>query len=326
MAPTTEEGLILRFECVTASPFHTARQEYANLIKCAPFILGSTLRGAALNDLIRAHCPEETLRQLDGLTDPAAIADVHRNCAADCPAKHFYAEPAEVRFSFGIFDGEPALARTRIALDRETSSVAEGAIVSVEAVPAGTGFSFEIALLGEAIRFRDEIEAALRRAGQMWGIGRLRSVGFGQYEVRRVESASITDRLSRFREQFAKAGSEITLEFVTPYVLGDGSSEVQVSGEALAERVGAELGVKLERVEARLELDFVSRFSFERGLRENYLVAWRDSQMTLKSAENGSAWVDALARSATFGLGRLDDWGFGQFRIRERNDTGPAAA
>jgi hypothetical protein len=318
MAPAAD-GLILAFRCVTRSAFHTSRQEYANLIKCAPFILGTTLRGAVLGDLVRTHCSPGALAQLEGLAEPAAIAAVHTACPDDCPARYFYQAPPAVCFSFGVFDEQPALARTRIALERQHASVAEGALFSVEAVAPGTPFTFEIVLRGAALRHRGAIEAAVGRVGEWWGIGRLRSIGFGLFDVSGLTATSEAERLAAVPVK--SSVGPLTLEFETPYILGTGDGPADVSAAALKERLSAEFSalaggpLTLAQADARLELDFVGRFSYERGLRENYLVAWPGSQVALTADRSQPGWTAAMAQGILGGIGVLREVGFGRFRL-----------
>ena len=129
------EGTFLLFRCRLLSPFHTTRQEYAGLWKCAPFVLGSTLRGALLSHLVTTHYDDAAIQagtyQTEGIVAP------------------FFASPPRIYFSFGHFldeVGRGLEAHTRIAIEREHGSVAEGALLSVEAVSAGTEFTFEVLL------------------------------------------------------------------------------------------------------------------------------------------------------------------------------------
>ena len=119
----------------------------------------------------------------------------------------------------------------------------------------------------------------------------------------------------------------VRLTFTTPYVLADGQSPWDGDPTALARRLERELAeaVRLaggdevnpptiERVDAALRPDFVGRWSYERGCRENRLVAWPGSRLTLHLSEPGDLET-TLALAQTFGLGGWNEWGFGRFKV-----------
>ncbi|MBC8450281.1 MAG: hypothetical protein H8D78_21315 [Chloroflexi bacterium] len=325
------EGTILRFHCQTTSPFHTTRQRYANLVKCAPFIMGSTLRGAVLDALIRTRCPPELIGQLRALNDPEAIAKLHRDCPETCSVKSFFASQRRVWFSFAKFDAQELDYRmmTRIGLSRETLSVSEGAIFTIEAITPGVPFDFEVTLLAEAQAEAEDVMAAVEQVAAVGGIGGFRSIGLGRFElVGEPERTTLDERLYDAMTGWPRAGEPAQMTFTTPFVLGSDMEPQDLQGDVLAQRiaqaidrVAAEAGYEgdgalpLERVDVRLKPEFVGRFSFERGLRENQLVAWPGSSL-------GFAWPetvdeDALAIAAVLGIGEWNHWGFGRFRLQE---------
>jgi len=325
------EGTILRFHCRTTSPFHTTRQRYANLVKCAPFIMGSTLRGALLDALIRTRCPQELISRLRGLDDPKAIAEIHRDCQKTCPVKPFFAQPPRVWFSFGEFDKEKVNYRmmTRIGLSRETLSVSEGAIFTIEAIVPGVPFTFEVILLGTAQAVAHDIVAAVQLVADVGGIGGFRSIGLGRFElVGEPKRTTLDERFYEAMIEWPRAGERTQMIFTTPFVLGSGMGPQDLQGEILAHRitraideVAAKAGhdvnkaLPLERVDVRLKPEFIGRFSFERGLRENQLVAWPGSSLGFEWPETVDE--NALAIAAVLGIGEWNHWGFGRFSLQQ---------
>ena len=49
------DGTVFSLNCTLNSPFHTTQREYRNLLKCAPYIAGTTFRGAILKALIELN-------------------------------------------------------------------------------------------------------------------------------------------------------------------------------------------------------------------------------------------------------------------------------
>lgn len=332
-------GTVLRFQCETTSPFHTSRQEYANFIRYAPFIIGSTIRGGVLQVLIETHCSETWIEELKNRRDPTEIARFHRQCDHEqCPVKPFFAEQPLAWFSFGHFipsadqTSEPRLA-TRIAIARDTHAVAEGAIVSVESVIPPARFSFDIILQDGAEEEADALEAAVDHLGQVVGMGGLRSIGYGTFRVLGVKDIELAKVVAEKYTTMPSVDYEIKLVFTTPYVLSAGHEGVTLTEEELASRLAGELNrlvaqtveadedeiielITVESVEARLRPQFVGRFSYERGRREHRLVAWPDSRVTLHLADRPSGLRYRLAVASTFGIGEWNNWGFGRFAIK----------
>ena len=116
--------------------------------------------------------------------------------------------------------------------------------------------------------------------------------------------------------------------FTTPFVLGSGMEPQALQGEVMArwiaqaiDQVAAEAdhesegALPLKWVDVRLRPEFVGRFSFERGLRENQLVAWPGSSLGFEWPETVDG--DALAIAAVLGIGEWNHWGFGRFRLQQ---------
>ncbi|MEW5720001.1 MAG: hypothetical protein AB1817_15340 [Chloroflexota bacterium] len=328
------EGVALTFTCRTTSPFHTTRQQYSNLAKCAPFILGSTLRGAILARLIeRELCPH--VDKALAVSGVEQIGAAHRACEnPQCPIKPFFPESNEsprVWFSFGLFEPENAArlyrAATRIALERDKGSVAEGAILTIESIAPDTPFTFRVTLFGDATRLADDVRWAVQAAAETQGIGRFRSLGYGQFRVESVLSLAFAKLVEDAQTQWNTAPA--SAEFVTPYIVGWGNGEVTGTDRVkLAQTLREELQNTLRAVGmtapelrgASLSLmpEYLSRFSYEQGGPQHRLVAWQGSRVTLEWAANDVDAVTALAIVSLLGLGKWSDCGFGQFRQTTR--------
>jgi len=314
----TVTGRALLFRCRLTSPFHTTRQEYANLWKCAPFVLGSTLRGAILSYLITTHYSDAAIQAGD-FQDEGIVAP-------------FFASPPRAYFSFGRFPDpveQQMESHSRIAIEREHGSVAEGALLSVEAVSAGTTFEFDVLLLGDDGTLARIVEQGVRHMAGITGLGGLRSVGLGQFTVEGVTSRPLADHIADLHGLLPVMyldGRMLGLEFITPYVLADGQSPWRGESSALAEQLENQLaeaaqvaGVSavppaIEHVDIELRPDFVGRWSYERGEREHRFVAWPGSRLTLHLGDPGDLET-TLALANVFGVGEWAEWGFGRFRV-----------
>lgn len=327
------KGTFLKVYGKTTSSFHSTRREYASLVQTSPFILGSTLRGALLTNIIKQiDCPEWL--RLKETNDSGAIGGIHRGCGISCPVKSFFS-PSQVIFSFGKFDnmGEEKLQRTtRIAIEREKSSVSEGAIVNIETVPPETSFEFEVVLLGESLQFMEQIKKAVYTMAIGEGIGRYRSIGFGQFQIDRIEESELSQiiekQLSEIQERCnGKKGIKLILR--TPLVLGDGQgiffpvSNSKVFIERFCNATAAKMKMltitektlaqsDIKDVEMKIIPDYVHRFSYEIQNKENRLVAWPGSEIILHCEMTRELYLQ-FAIIAITGLGEWSDWGFGRF-------------
>ncbi len=327
------DGLTLTFHCRTVSPLHTTRQQYSNLIKCAPHIMGSTLRGAIVARLIeREVCPKPHAEWANASRETARVGELHRACENPaCPIAPFFPAPNDspsAWFSFGTFDApEPARlyrAATRIALERATGSVAEGAIITIESIAPDTPFAFNVTLFGDAARLADDIEWAVRMTAQTQGLGRFRSIGYGQFELSAPPARiAFAEGVEKTREQW-NASRELQAEFATPFIIGKGDGQVaaldrrafrewlQKPADATLRAIGMEAELALTDAALTLTPEYVSRFSYEMGGPQHRLVAWKGSRLKMTLARDDDETTRALAALSLLGMGEWSDCGFGQ--------------
>lgn len=329
-------GILFRVKGKTLSPFHTTRRAYTSLVQTAPFVLGSTLRGALLSTIIRQiNCPERVRLQKEN--DSINICKIHLNCEASCFVKHFFS-PYQVLFSFGKFCAkeENLYQRIiRIAIEREKVSVAEGAIVNIEAIQAETPFEFEIMLLGKILSFKEEIKKAINNIAVWEGIGRYQSIGFGQIQIDDIEEIDLSQAINHlFYELKEKLNHEhkMRLVFKTPLVLGDEngtlfsfSNRVELIEQFSKEIVskvqnitGRELTpLVIKDVEMKIIPDYVHRFSYEIKNKENRLIAASNSEVILHFENISDEVFQQFAIVSFAGLGEWSDWGFGRFEMQK---------
>jgi hypothetical protein len=299
---------LITFKCRLVSPLHTAEERYSNVQTCAPYILGSTLRGAMLSHIIRRLCPAEHFERLLG-DNP----DYHAKCPGPCGAKSLF-DSTQTRFSFGRFpeDRPPRAFRSRVAIDRARFSVAEGALLQFDVIaPAGAGdgqaqFSFEVETADEFPA--DLLYDAARWAGEM-GVGAFRNQGYGLFVVDgRPEVASLP------AHEILPPG-EYRLEVDTPYVL---PPELPFGHASIRHDLGRSFGedwfdqhigsVKVEEV----NLGYVGRWCYEDGKRHTRAVALPGSALRLSvTCELAAADATKLVR----GLGEWAEVGFGRFTV-----------
>lgn len=300
---------LITFTCRLVSPLHTAGERYSNVQTCAPYVLGSTLRGAMLGHIIRRLCPAEHFESLLG-DNPG----YHARCAGPCGAKPLF-DPARTRFSFGRFpdDRPPRAFRSRVAIDRERCSVAEGALLQFEVISPvsstgeGTCFNFEVEIPDESLT-ELAIDAA-RWAGEA-GIGAFRNEGYGRFTVEDARPG-----FTPAPQQALRVGA-YRLAVDTPYVLpGLPFGEAAIRGDL--DRVGGD-GWSAEWLDAvRVEeanLGYIGRWCYEDGQRHTRAVALPGSALTIHVKADLPA--DQAARIQR-GLGEWAEVGFGRFRIAD---------
>lgn len=332
------EGKKITFYCRALSPFHTSRQEYANLIKCAPFILGSTFRGLVLESMIlQNRCPYTNL--LEKARVKEEVAKIHLQCEKSCPVQPFFKKPAEAFFSFGNFKEQILYeSRTRIAIERNCNSASEGAIVTIESVPAGSEFEFSIILIKECLSSINAVIDAVSLSTRTNALGRLRSVGYGRFEVQTHQIIPFIEAVKDNKKNFGSAFSEndIEISFVTPLIISDGKrmffslSDNEKLSRELRDIIDASVSLVIDEnyinpeltiTDIRIKPEYVGRFSFETEQRENRLVAWKDSSLRLTFHNSRDLVSEMLAISSVLGIGEWNELGFGRFNfLRVNND------
>ncbi len=302
---------LITFKCRLASPLHTAAERYSNVQMCAPYVLGSTLRGAILGQIIRRRCPPEHFDLL-----MANNPGYHAECPGPCGAKSLF-DSALTRFSFGRFpsDDPPRAFRSKVAIDRARWSVAESALLQFEVItptdPEGNPvcFSFEVETTDESLN--DLIREAVVWAGET-GIGAFRNQGFGQFVVEDTSTSSVPPA------EEAMPGGKHRLAVETPYVLPEGQSFDEAFRGDLAKLLGAEwLDHHLGDVQVQeANLGYVGRWCYEgeKPRRKTRAVALPGS--TLMIAVNSNIPAEKTTRMLR-GIGEWADVGFGRFTRRE---------
>ena len=322
----------VQFHCVLTSPFHTTQRKYQNLLKCAPYILGTTFRGAILGYLIEKHCTRTKIDQLKRIKDRNQIDEFHSNCERDCLVKEFFKRKNDIQFSFGMFEKEKYTQTTRISLSRESRTASEGALANLECIRDGTGFAFEVILFEDFVDYTEEIREAVEFTGKYSGVGSFKSVGFGKYVVEDVTVMDLGDFLENV--EFESLGELVEIQFNTPLVFRmenlDEGLIAQMISEYLCER-HCEITqdpkpakISLEDLSFRVKPEFVHRYSLETSRKENRLVMDKDSTLRFDVKDMDSNALIQFGIGSRFGIGEWRNSGFGRFsqviEKDERND------
>jgi hypothetical protein len=338
------ESSVLEFDCRLLAPYHTTQHTHRNLLRCGPYILGSSLRGVILSYLIQTNCRESYLAELVAKKSPAEIQKYHRSCPEDCPVKDIAGEADWLPvFSFGKFQTDfPRGLQHRVAIDRQHRTVALGRIVSIEVVPEGAEFQFSVALPASVQYRKAQFERAVREAGQWVGIGHHKSIGFGRFEVERVSGSSLSGEIARVSAEAGTLPASLRLRLQTPMVLHERTKRFPLEASALGEALARALFERTAQVSERFDLptplptdpitprecrfsfrpDYVSRDSLEEGTRKNALVALPESWFDASFAEVTQLLRQQLAIAQILGIGTWADVGFGRLKaetVEDRN-------
>ena len=314
-------AVAVHFHCVLKSSFHTTQRKYQNLLKCAPYILGTTFRGVILGYLIEKYCTRTKIDQLKKITDKAQIDEFHRNCEQDCLVREFFKRDNGIQFSFGTFEKEKYLQTTRISLRRELGTASEGALANVECIGEGTEFTFEVILFEDLMDYTEEIKEAVEFSGKYSGIGSFKSVGLGRYSVKNVIIENLRDFLENV--EFESPENPVEIQFDTPLVfrmenLDEGLIAQMISGY-LQERYceimqkPREEQINLKDLSFRVKPEFIHRYSLETSQKENRLVMDTGSKLRFDVWELDSATLAQFGIGSRFGIGEWRNYGFGRF-------------
>jgi hypothetical protein len=293
-----------------------------------------------LSYLIQTHCTEAYLAQLIRKKSAVEIQQFHRECSEDCVVKYLAGETDwQPIFSFGRFPEKVQLGLLhRIGKDRERGAVAEGRIVSIEAVPEGTEFEFTVALSASLVPHSKQLEAAIREVGQLMGVGHYKPLGLGRFEVISIERLDLAGEIQRTQRELSGMPASIRLGLDTPLIIENGGRPLSTQGRALAEELARWLAQRTAEVRDRFGLtqlaatepvapehctltfrpDYISRQSFEEGQRKNALVALPGSYLKVQFSQPSPALEQQLAVSHLFGVGPWADVGFGRLKLETR--------
>lgn len=330
-------GKSIKFECELISPFHTTQRAYANLLKCAPFITGSALRGSILKYMIEQNCTEEFIEKLKKLNDSSEISQFHNACKLNCPIKIFFSNPQKpsVVFSFGNFlEIERSYSSvTRIALTRDNRVASKGKLVNAECITPNSNFEFRITLFDDALDIKNMLMKCVEYSGQNMGVGRFKSVGFGRFKVRNVIEQDISDTIHTDPNEIEK---KVRIKFLSPLVFPNGIKSFSLEKEDLKSTFSTLLfqrtceilvdsrnlaPINIQDISARINPEFVHRWSLECSKPENRLVAWRGSEFDFELTPTENADLQLKIASA-YGIGDWRDTGYGEFKVGNGNGYG----
>ena len=324
------DGVVFSFDCKLESPFHTTQREYRNLLKCAPFIAGTSLRGAILKALIELNCKND-INKLKSLSGYQEIKKFHSNCSENCPVGHFFdVQKTNAVFSCGTLKEDSRYDLfTRIALTKDNRSAAEGMIVNAECISSGVGFRFSISLFGDAIDTVDKLKNALDLASQN-GIGRFKSIGFGRFKIENIVETEVEDLVYHEVDEIESENSRVEIGLETPFVFNNSKEAFDTKNlgdvfSALFNRRYNDLCVdgmveplSISSTEMRLIPEYINRYSYEIGKKESRLSAGIRSQFWLEFEEFTENAKSQLAIGSLFGIGIWCNCGFGKFSTRHQ--------
>ena len=326
------DGTVFSFNCTLKSPFHTTQREYRNLLKCAPFIAGTSLRGAILKSLIELNCKEH-INELKKLHSYHEIQKFHSDCQENCPVKYFFdLQKTNAIFSCGILKEKSKYDMfTRIALTKDSRSATEGMIVNAECIPDGVEFQFSISLFDDAIDMVDKLEDAVGLASQN-GIGRFKSIGFGRFDIGKIDEKNIEDLVYCSYDKLGPDNSKVEIEFQTPLIFNKSKEAFDTKNlgdmfSTLLSKRYTEICVDkltkfslISSTEMRLIPEYINRYSYEIGRKESRLSAGIESQFWLEFDEITDDVKSQLAIGSSFGIGLWCNCGFGKFSTRHQDE------
>ena len=309
----------IKFQCVCTSPFHTTQRKYQNLLKCAPYILGTTIRGSILGFLIQKYCTDEKIVKLKKMQNTESIVRFHRECKKECIVKEIYQNLDDIHCSFGEFQKKQFMTVTRISLDRNNKISSEGSIVNVECVKERSEFNFEIILFENMMTFENEIKEAVEYVGKYFGIGKFRSIGFGRFNVIKV----ITEDLTHFLEydNHNYIDSNLISVFKTPFIFNIKSMNENILIEEICRSIyeryceiiqeKVDRKIKIRNLVVEMKPEFIHRYSLEQAKIENRLVM--EAGSIFKYQIDNNKIQEQIQIASRFGIGEWRNCGFGRF-------------
>ena len=186
----------LLFKGRTTSPWHVGMRRFGDYLYTRTDMLwGRGIRGPVLRQLWRTYCPRSDVRDRAPFRPERDCPDC--DMADDCPFNNLRGSPDE-----GEFKDRPRLIITNlefegpprpevmalVARDERFLGVVPGrGPVYIEYIPPGVRFHFEVILMGDGVRFEDELTQAIKVSLRFLGWGGLCNEGFGRGVIEDTE-------------------------------------------------------------------------------------------------------------------------------------------
>lgn len=200
-----KEGLSfihIRFEGKTTSPWHIGLRRYSDYLYTRDdYLWGRGIRGPVLRQLWRTYCPRSDAH--DGVEFRPERDCPKCPAASECPFWNLRGTEDE-----GEFKDKPRLIVTnltfkrgsvrkdRVALttlsDRYLGVVEAKAPVFIEYICEGAEFEFEAVLMGEGVKFADQLTSAVEVSLKFLGWGGFCNEGFGRGIITDVRKYSFS--------------------------------------------------------------------------------------------------------------------------------------
>ncbi|RZB29450.1 MAG: hypothetical protein AEth_01085 [Candidatus Argoarchaeum ethanivorans] len=276
---------------------------------------------------------QKHINELGKLHSYHEIQRFHSDCHENCPVKSFFdTQKTNAIFSCGILKEKSKYDMfTRIALTKDSRSAAEGMIVNAECIPSGVEFQFSVSLFDDAIDVVDKLTDAINLASQN-GIGRFKSIGFGRFDIERIDEKSVEDLVYCSYDKLEPDNSKVEIEFQTPLIFNNSKEafDTKNSGHVFSTLLNKRYNdicidkmtksSAISSTEMRLIPEFINRYSYEIGRKESRLSAGIESQFWLEFDEITEDVKSQLAIGASFGIGLWCNCGFGIFSTGRRNE------
>jgi len=203
--------LNLRFKGITTTPWHIGDRIFGDYrYSRRDYLWGRAVRGAILTYLWRTYCHKSDIREKVRFNPDEDC----KNCKdrEECPFFNLRGSGE------GEFKDTPKLIVTNlkfknklrkdriplISLDEEYLGVSKGP-VWIEFIPSGAEFEFEIILIGDGVRFKEDVKNAVRSVLTFFGLGGFKNEGFGRGRISDINELN----LEEFRNELLKIGEKI---------------------------------------------------------------------------------------------------------------------
>ncbi|MEM0489121.1 MAG: hypothetical protein QW707_08000 [Candidatus Bathyarchaeia archaeon] len=206
--------LYMRFEGRTTSPWHIGLRRYSDyLYTRGDYLWGRGIRGPVLRQLWRTYCPKSDAH--DGV-------DFYpeRDCpkcamAPECPFWNLRGTADEGEFKdkprliiTNLYFKRDSVRKDRIALatlsDQYRGVVEEKAPVFIEYICEGAEFEFETILMGDGVKFSDQLISAVEVSLKFLGWGGFCNEGFGRGNILSIKKYGLNSFEYDVIEPFAK--------------------------------------------------------------------------------------------------------------------------
>jgi CRISPR/Cas system CSM-associated protein Csm3 (group 7 of RAMP superfamily) len=329
----------IHFYGTTTSPWHIGRRKFGDYLYTGKSLWGRSVRGAILWQFWRTYCRKSSLKEGENFSSKdCETCEISEKCPFNnlrgTDEGEYKDKPRLIvtNLKFGDVKTETI---ALISKEEKNLGVTKGkGPVSIEYIPPGADFDFEVILMGEGMDFKKDLIEAVKINIEFFGWGGFRNEGFGRGEIKSVEEKGFSEFEKEYIEPIAekisktmKMNGEAVFKIDTVLminrkeekgfytsILENGFKERLINSinERYWQFYDENIYVPVERVSGKARSMRMEAWSRENKRGKTFIGIGNEIRIKLKEHENEHFKALAITK---YGIGRYKNMGFGSMGI-----------